>query len=214
MASLPATSLPAEVLVDPTQQVDAWSYRSLVSSRSQFAPVETRTAPRPPLTAQVRIGDEEDARRAARLTVTVVTHAGTREDWEQRLIRDVSGPDRTLVVAIADGEVVGYTRLGLVESDAPAPDGFYLLGLVVAAAHRRRGIAEALVGLAAQEACRRTDVLWSYYDVENGASAALHARLGFVERARGAIGFPGLAADRHDVLVSLALQGHASAERE
>ena len=100
-------------------------------------------------------------------------------------MRDVRGTDRALFVATAESEVVGCTRLGLVESDAPAPDGFYFLGLVVAPTHRRRGVPEALVDLAIRQARKRTDTLWSFFDVENAASAALHARIGFAEHARG-----------------------------
>jgi predicted N-acetyltransferase YhbS len=165
------------------------------------------------MAAQVRIADLQDARKAARLAVTVAAYAGSQADWEQRLMRDVSGQDRTLIVATVDAEVVGYTRLGLVESESPAPDGFYLLGLVVAVTHRRHGVAEAVIGHAIQEARRRTDVLWSFFDVENGASAALHAHMGFVEQARGVIGFPGLSPDSRDVLVNLDFTRHASATR-
>lgn len=176
-------------------------------------PAETRNVPRQPVSAQVRKADAQDACRAARLAVSVVTDAGSQEDWEQRLMRDVSGADRTLFIATCDSELLGYTRLGLVESDSPAPDGFYLLGLVVAGAHRRRGVAEALVGAAIQEAQRWTPVLWSFFDVENEASAALHTRMGFVEHARGFIGFPGLPPDSQDILVRLSLNGDASESR-
>lgn len=184
-----------------------------MSNRRRFVPFEPRTLPRQPVSAQVRIADAQDARQAARLAVTVVTDAGSQEDWEQRLMRDVSGADRILFIATGNSELLGYTRLGLVESDSPAPDGYYLLGLVVAVAHRRRGVAEALVAAAIEEAQRRTGVLWSFFDVENEASAALHAHMGFVEHARGFIGFPGLPPDSQDVLVRLPLNGDESEAR-
>ena len=148
-----------------------------------------------------------DVTGAARLVARVVPDAGSDVDWRGRLSRDVSEPDRSLLVAVLASELVGYTRLGLVQSEGAAPDGWYLLGLVVSPEHRRLGVALGLVRLAAAEASRRTDVLWSFYDVENDASRSLHARLGFREMARGVIGFPGLHPDRRDVLVRMALRG-------
>ena len=140
---------------------------------------------------------------AARLAASVAAHAGSEAEWRGRLSRDVTQADRALLVAVADREVIGYARLGLVQSDAPAPDGIYLIGLIVDTPNRRRGVAEALIRLAVERAAMETDVLWSFYDVDNGASAALHDSLGFREVARGSIGFPGLSPESQDVLVQL-----------
>jgi len=117
----------------------------------------------------------------------------------------VTEANRALLIAVVNGHVVGYARMGLVQSDAPAPDGLYLTGLIVDEPYRRRGVAAALIGLAVRRAALEADVLWSFYDVENGASAALHDCLGFREVTRGQIGFPGLSPESQDVLVQLAL---------
>ncbi len=172
--------------------------------------VEARTSPRPPQTAAIRLATAADVPGAVRLAVAVAGYAGSADDWRGIFERNVSEPDRHLFVAVQDDQVIGYTRLGLVESDAPAPDGYYLVGLIVDAAHRRRGVAEALVTGAIEEAARHADELWSFYDEENGASAALHARLGFVEVTRGAIGFPGLSPESRDVLVRRSLTDGAA----
>jgi len=150
---------------------------------------------------------------AAELAVTVAR--GGREEWQQRLLRDVQGADRELVVAHvapdADsgrGRLVGYARLGLIQPDASgsAPPGHYVLGLVVEQAWRRRGIAEALLQEVIAHAREHTHELWSFYDVLNTPSAALHRRLGFRLERRGRIGFPGLPDTSEDELVRLRLQ--------
>ena len=67
-------------------------------------------------------------------------------EWVARLGRDVAAAVKHPVVAVVRGEVVGYARTMPFqpEGDSPAdaaPGGHYMLGLVVAPAHRRRGLA-------------------------------------------------------------------------
>lgn len=135
-------------------------------------------------------------------------------EWEQRLLRDVQGSDRELVVAqVAPGafpgrdQLVGYARSGLVHPGASgsAPSGHYVLGLVVDQAWRRQGIGEALLQELIAQVRERTHELRSFYDVENAASTALHRRLGFLPERRGKIGFPGLSDTGEDELVRLLL---------
>ena len=168
-------------------------------------PVEPRKDPRPSLDAEVRVATAAEVWGAAQLAASFAAYAGSEADWRGRLSRDVTEADRALLVAVANGHVVGYARLAWVQSDAPAPDGAYLTGLIVDKPNRRRGVAAALISLAVKRATAEADALWSCYDVENGASAALHDSLGFREVARGHIGFPGLSPDSQDVLVQLAL---------
>lgn len=181
------------------------NYRVRVNIGEHFAPVEPRKDPRPSLDAEVRVATAAEVLGAAQLAASFAAHAGSEADWRGRLSRDVTEADRALLVAVANGHVVGYARLGWVQSDAPAPDGVYLTGLIVDKPNRRRGVAAALISLAVARATAEADALWSFYDVENGASAALHDSLGFREVARGHIGFPGLSPDSQDVLVQLAL---------
>lgn len=147
--------------------------------------------------------------------MAVTVAQGVREDWEQRLLRDVQDADRELVIAHLPhhdspgrGRVIGYARLGLVAPQASrrAPSGYYVLGLVVEPASRRQGVGEALLQQVVAVARERAHELWSFYDIENTASVALHAGLGFLPQHRGKIGFPGLPGTSHDELVRLALR--------
>lgn len=181
-----------------------------VDDRRHFAAWEVRRVPRPCCPATAGVGLAADVAAAADLAVTVAQ--GGHAEWEQRLLRDVAGADRELVVAhvatdanSGRGRLVGYARLGLVQPDTSgsAPTGHYVLRLVVDQAWRRHGIAEALLQEVIAHARERTHELWSFYDVLNTASAALHRRLGFRPERRGKIGFPGLPDTSEDELVRL-----------
>jgi RimJ/RimL family protein N-acetyltransferase len=75
---------------------------------------------------------------------------------ERRYIRALRRhPDGALIVADADGTVVG--RLSIVRDPHPASAHVADLGLMVAASHRRRGIGHALL-LAAEEWARGSAV--------------------------------------------------------
>ena len=178
-----------------------------MSERREFAPHAPRVSPRPACPAVVRVGAEADLDAAAELSLTV--GSGTAQEWRDRLGRDLAGDRRDLVVAHVGEELVGYARLGHVVPGPidTAPEGTYLTGLVVAAAWRRCGIGEALVVEACRLAAGRAEVLWSYYDEHNLASADLHACLGFRVVWRGDIGFPGLPPDSRSVLVQRLLSG-------
>lgn len=133
---------------------------------------------------------------------------------------DVYSCNRELVMARvarcadwADGQLVGYARVWLVPpgQSGDAPAGWYVVGLVVEPAWRRRGVAEALLQMAV--AGQRTHEFWSFYDMRNTALAALHRQLGFRPERRGAIGFPGLPSASVDELVRLSLSTATGAPR-
>jgi len=183
-----------------------------VSGRGRFAEWADRQEPRLRCPAVVALALAGDVAAAADLALTVAP--GSRDEWQERLLRDVRGRDRELVVAhVAQGaesanrQLVGYARLGLVPpgDSGSAPPGYYVLGLVVERAWRRRGIAEALLQQLIALASERTGELWSFYDVRDTASAALHRRVGFRPERRGTIGFPGLPSTSVDELVRLSL---------
>src|SRR5689334_21707871 len=95
----------------------------------------------------IRPGAERDVEACVRLVVAL--GAGEDATWRQTLTRTVrDGKRRALFVAEADGQLAGYGRVVCIDADpqvkGAAPAGWYLLGLVVDRAWRRRGIGEAL----------------------------------------------------------------------
>jgi GNAT superfamily N-acetyltransferase len=91
----------------------------------------------------VRLGTESDVEACVRLVVAI--GAGEEDAWRHTLTRTVrDGVRRALFVAEAEGQVAGYGRVVLAGKDPgmaeAAPPGWYLLGLVVSQAWRRRGI--------------------------------------------------------------------------
>jgi RimJ/RimL family protein N-acetyltransferase len=71
------------------------------------------------------------------------------------------------------------------------PHGPYLLGLLVAEAHRGQGVGEALTRVRIDAALGRAGALWYFANSRNEASLRLHARLGFTEVQRP-FEFPGV----------------------
>jgi ribosomal protein S18 acetylase RimI-like enzyme len=132
----------------------------------------------------VRLGADRDVEACVRLVVAI--GAGDGDAWRRTLTRTVrDGRRRALFVAEAHGEVVGYGRVVFAEADpeapAAAPAGWYLLGLVVDQAWRRRGIGEALTRARMAWVAERAERLYYFTQPENRASQALHERLGFVK---------------------------------
>jgi len=71
------------------------------------------------------------------------------QEWVARLGRDVADLNKGPVVAVVENLVVGYARTlpFHYDTESPpdaAPEGYYLLGLVVALAHRKRGVGRLL----------------------------------------------------------------------
>lgn len=80
--------------------------------------------------------------------------------------------------------MVAYGRVVLFEPGPaavdPAPSGWYLLGLVVDQAWRRRGIGEALTTARMAWVATRADRIYYFTAHENRVSQELHRRLGFL----------------------------------
>jgi ribosomal protein S18 acetylase RimI-like enzyme len=114
----------------------------------------------------------------------------------ERFETDLRDPERGLFLAMVGGGLAGYGRSsGFVPPEgAPpnvAPAGYYLGGLLVGSAWRRRGVGQALTQARMAWAFARAAEVWYFTNARNQASLALHAALGFVEVTRDFV-YPGV----------------------
>jgi len=92
-----------------------------------------------------------------------------------------AGNPWALFVADVDGGVVGFGRTRKVEASPGVPEGWYLLGMIVHGAYRRRGIGLALTRARLAWIRERSKAAYYFASKENRASIELHAQLGFAE---------------------------------
>jgi len=121
---------------------------------------------------------------------------GSLQQWREALERGLAAADRLSWVALVDGEVVGYASVGRLnprvgDPDGVAPEGWYLTGVVVDPAHRRRGIGSRLTRARLAWLTGRTGQVWYFVSALNRASIDLHTGFGFRLVARG-VEFPGV----------------------
>jgi ribosomal protein S18 acetylase RimI-like enzyme len=97
-----------------------------------------------------------------------------------------ASPTSQLFAAEEDGVVLAYGRVRRLDNVAPEglPEGWYLLGLGVAPAHRRRGIGTALTHARLTWLAARTKRVFYFSNIRNPASIALHTAVGFKEVTR------------------------------
>ena len=131
------------------------------------------------------------------------------DEWLARFQRDVDGPEKHPVVAKDGDVVVGYGRTMpfVAEPGSPAnvgPDGYYLLGLVVPADHRRRGIGTLLTVERLRWLQGRADEVFFTTMHDNVASQRMHEHLGF-ERVTGDFWLPFSSSEQGEVLYRLQL---------
>jgi ribosomal protein S18 acetylase RimI-like enzyme len=108
---------------------------------------------------------------------------------QRRCETQVDDPTTLLLVAVTDDRVIGFARAGRLTRPVDAtgdhvPDGWYLLGVVVVDAWRRRGIGEQLTRRRVEWIAERADAAYFFANARNRASLDLHAALGFVEISR------------------------------
>lgn len=102
-----------------------------------------------------------------------------------RVLAQIDGPATHRIVAVLDGTVVGSCMTKRCSGHADAPDGYYVAGVTVQPAFRRRGIGDRLVGALLTWVWRRSDCAWSVINAQNGPSLALHQGHGFAKVATG-----------------------------
>ena len=146
----------------------------------------------------IREGLVGDVDRCVQLARLAAPERGSSE-WGQALRRDLESAVHLLVVAEAEGGIVGYGRARLFEQgpDAPsdsAPSGYYLTGVFVVPEQRGNGIGTGLTRMRLDWIRQRAAEAWFFANARNTASIALHRELGFEEVSRR-FSFPGLTFD-------------------
>lgn len=136
--------------------------------------------------AQIRPARTDDLAACARLSQ--LRNGGELDAWFGRLAVDLHDPEAHLVVAEVDGAVAGHAAARWLSMDRAlarvVSDGWYLTGLLVDPAHRRRGLGRRLVQARLDWLDARTDCSWYFAAASNPASIALHEPFGFAEVTR------------------------------
>jgi ribosomal protein S18 acetylase RimI-like enzyme len=155
---------------------------------ARFAEYEPgRRAGPPPPDLRIRDAEERDLDTIAAIRATRgdVPAEKARKGLQKLLLRVEAG-EMVLLVAETAGAVAAYGCAARFEPPpgAPhdcAPAGWYLAGVVVAPALRRRGIAAALTGA---RLSRLPRPVYYFANELNSASIDLHRPVGFVELTR------------------------------
>jgi GNAT superfamily N-acetyltransferase len=131
------------------------------------------------------------------VALAVERDGGEAAAWRTSFERSLAVEDRMTFVAVMDGRVAGHGTAGwfapsALAPDSTAPDGWYLLGLVVDPVSRRHGIGRELTRARLAWLRTRTHRVWYFASSANLASIDLHAELGF-DLAANNIEVPGVA---------------------
>ncbi len=161
----------------------------------------------------VRVRPASLADRAGVAALVLEQEGGTLEEHQRGFEGELTAnrPDNLILVAESAGQIVGFARARRVQHppEVPenlAPEGWYLLGVMVAPAFRRRGIGAELTRRRLAWIAERADEAWFFTEVSNRASIALHERCGFVEVSRD-FSFPGRRFRKPGLLFRLSLGG-------
>lgn len=150
-----------------------------------FAPFTPDASGSPLADVEVRPGTADDLPAIAELAAR--RECGDLADWLAVHGRRFADERQRLFVAEYDGAVVGYAWASwltpVADGGRRAPDGWYLSGIVVAPALRRRGIGRRLTQARIAWALERADHIYYVVSASNRASRTLHAELGFREIA-------------------------------
>lgn len=116
--------------------------------------------------------------------------------FQQDMTEMKSGSEKLLLVAEIGGEIVGYARAGLFvapekNKDIWAPEGYYLLGVLVKPSFRRQGVATELTRARLTWISQRADHAWFFANAANETSVLFHKRFGFTENSR-CFSYPGV----------------------
>jgi len=113
---------------------------------------------------------------------------GSTAEWLGNFERRFDDDSQRLFVACVGDDLVGYGRVAWLTPTADgghgAPDGWYLSGVVVAPAMRRRGLGLRLTRARVEWVLERTSEVFYAVSASNLASRRLHESLGFRELTR------------------------------
>ena len=126
----------------------------------------------------------QDGRRRVSVELVSGVQRVAPGDRGEQFASDITDDSRQMFVAKVNGQVIAYGRV--IESAAGeaapgTPAGYYLSGVLVAPAWRRRGIATALTRARLRWVFARADEVFYVAGAGNIASLHLHTALGFQE---------------------------------
>jgi ribosomal protein S18 acetylase RimI-like enzyme len=159
-----------------------------------FAAYQPGVGRKPPVEVIIR---EPSVSELAVCAALVVSRAGGDvDDRREKLARDLAKDDYCMLVAVIGTEIVGFAQVMhfVAPPDAPAdiaPDGYYLIALIVAPDWRRRGIGDDLTNARIAWVAERAGEVFYFANAGNRAILDLHERLGFAEVSRR-FTFPGV----------------------
>jgi len=130
------------------------------------------------------------------VALAVQREGGDPTAWRTVLESGLDATDRATLVGLVDGQLVGYSTVawlapGIGHPTSAAPDGWYLLGLVVDPRFRRQGVGRRLTAERLRWLHGRTDRVWYFVSSANRASIDLHTEFGFGLSAEN-LDFPGV----------------------
>jgi ribosomal protein S18 acetylase RimI-like enzyme len=128
--------------------------------------------------------------------LAVHREGGDPAAWRTALESGMNADDRATFVGLLEGHLVGYSTVAWLapaigHPTSAAPDGWYLLGLVVDPRFRRRGVGRRLTIERLNWLRGRTDRVWYFVSDANRASIDLHTGFGFGLSAEN-LEFPGV----------------------
>ncbi|MFJ9691599.1 GNAT family N-acetyltransferase [Kitasatospora sp. NPDC101183] len=146
---------------------------------------------REPVAAVVAEAVEEDVAVLARLQARA--RGGEAGEWAVRIRRAIGGERGVVITAKVAGEAVGYASVAYLPEHPQdcAPAGYYLTGVTVDPAWRRRGLGASLTRWRMEWVWGRGEAVWCFVSAGNRASLDLHRELGF-ERVRSGPAFQGV----------------------
>lgn len=135
----------------------------------------------PPADLILRQASLEDVPQVA--AILAARHGDPAENAIASVRERVSNPDHYCGVAQTAGQVVGFAEARWLEP-LRGPSGWYLSGIVIEPAWRRRGLARVLTENRLNWIRARATTAYYFANARNKVSVALHRHFGFVELTR------------------------------